>query len=169
MKESLMSMKHLLERSIVAYNLKGTHQLTTRDVTEAMLLTLPELRHVEHCVDVWSTVLDEDEIESLIAVAASLLPRLEVCSGRALVFTGMFETKADVKLNGERWRLHRYDADPFPSNPHAHNFRQNVKLHLGNGEYYRARRMMGKMHRKDLLLLRARFAKFEIELPSLSL
>jgi hypothetical protein len=162
-------MQHLLERSITEHNLNASLELTTHDVTEAMLVTFPELRHVEHCVDVWDTVLDEDDIESLVTVAASLLPRYEVCLDSMLVFKGMFETKADVKLKGEKWRLFRYDADLFPSNPHAHNFRQNVKLHLGNGEYYRARKIMGTMHKKDLLSLREAFAEFGIDLPSLSI
>jgi hypothetical protein len=26
-----------------------------------------------------------------------------------------------VKRDGHVWRIHRNDADPFPSNPHAHN------------------------------------------------
>jgi hypothetical protein len=169
MKRTLLELQHLLERAITEHNARATHKLTRGDVVEAMLLTLPELSAVEHSVEVWDTVLDEDSIEKLVCVAASLLPKIEVCTDSTLVFNGMFETKADVKMKGEKWRLFRYDADPFPSNPHAHNFRQNVKLHLGNGAYYRARRIMGTMRKKDLVYLREAFAEFGIELPSLSI
>lgn len=161
-------MQHLLERAVMQHNQKAKIQLSTRDVMEAMLVTLPELRHVEHSLHVWDTVLDENEIKLLVAVAASLMPKIEICHESLLDFKGMFLTKADVKMHGEIWRLYRYDADPFPSNPHAHNFRQNVKLHLGNGAYYRARRIMGTMRKKDLVSLRDAFAEFTIELPPLS-
>jgi hypothetical protein len=167
MNRTLLEMYHLLERAITEHNVSATHQLTTGDVMEAMILTLPELKNAEHSLDVWDAVLDEDSIGELVTVAASLLPKIEVRTDSMLVFKGMFETKADVRLKGEIWRLYRYDADPFPSNPHAHSFRQNVKLHLGNGDYYRARRIMGTMHKKDLVSLRDRFAEFEIELPPL--
>src|SRR5207237_6227170 len=36
-------------------------------------------------------------------------------------------TEAQVKLQGEIWIVHKNDADPFPSNPHAHNYRERLK------------------------------------------
>jgi hypothetical protein len=47
----------------------------------------------------------------------------------------------DYRLRGEVWRVHKGDADPYPSNPHAHcvdgrRFYQGKKLHLGTGELY---------------------------------
>ncbi len=32
--------------------------------------------------------------------------------------------EAKVRFRGEQWEIHKYDADPFPSNPHGHNYRQ---------------------------------------------
>lgn len=43
-----------------------------------------------------------------------------------------------VKSKGEIWDVHKYDSDPLPSNPHAHNKETGHKLHLGNGELYDA-------------------------------
>jgi hypothetical protein len=43
-------------------------------------------------------------------------------------------TEAEVKVRVEKWTVHKYDADPFPSNPHAHNYAQRLKLHLENGD-----------------------------------
>ncbi len=31
-----------------------------------------------------------------------------------------FIEEADVAIDDEKWRIHKSDADPFPSNPHAH-------------------------------------------------
>jgi hypothetical protein len=27
-----------------------------------------------------------------------------------------------IKVKGQKWELHKYDDDPFPSDPHAHNY-----------------------------------------------
>ena len=75
--------------------------------------------------------------------------------------------KENVKVSGEIWVIHKNDADPFPSSPHAHNYGQNVKLHLGNGCLYRKRQHVGTMSRNKLLELRTRVRS--IELPALEI
>lgn len=45
-------------------------------------------------------------------------------------------TEKTVKVKGEIWRTHKTDADPWPSNPHAHNLETGIKLHLGTGEMF---------------------------------
>src|SRR5688572_4725056 len=54
---------------------------------------------------------------------------------------GRMIVQKDYRLRGEVWRVHKGDADPYPSNPHAHcidgrRFYQGKKLHLGTGELY---------------------------------
>ena len=44
-----------------------------------------------------------------------------------------------VKHNGEIWIIHKSDKDPFPSNPHAHNYEKRLKMDLGSGELYKER------------------------------
>lgn len=61
-----------------------------------------------------------------------------------------------IKQNGEQWEIHKYDADPFPSNPHAHNHEARVKLHLGTGELFKKRKRVGKIRCKELQSLRAK-------------
>lgn len=47
----------------------------------------------------------------------------------------------DYRVNGEVWRVNKYDQDPFPSSPHAHciagssKFRGR-KLHLWTAQLY---------------------------------
>src|SRR5260370_13521319 len=50
----------------------------------------------------------------------------EVVLEKSIVPVGvpMSLTEAEVKLDGEKWTVHKYDADPFPSNPHAHCYAQ---------------------------------------------
>lgn len=50
----------------------------------------------------------------------------------------------DCKVAGEVWRVHKGDADPFPSIPHAHCIAGSdrfvgCKLHLGTGELFKKR------------------------------
>lgn len=63
--------------------------------------------------------------------------------------------KQKYKLKGEIWIVHKYDADPFPSSPHAHNYQQNIVMHLGNGGLYRKRDHLGFANRKVFLDLRS--------------
>ena len=69
-----------------------------------------------------------------------------------------------IKHNGEQWEIYKYDADPFPSNPHAHNHEARVKLHLGTGELFKKRNRVGKIRCKELKALRAKVSD-SIELP----
>ena len=61
----------------------------------------------------------------------------------------------NIKNKGEIWTIHKNDQDPFPSNPHAHNYPMNLVAHLGTGELYQGRRLMKqKLKTKDLVNLR---------------
>jgi hypothetical protein len=71
-----------------------------------------------------------------------------------------------VTHNGERWVIHKSDADPHPSTPHAHNYDSNLKLHLGSGELYMGRRRVGKIRAKHLVEIRERISG--IDLPPLA-
>ena len=73
--------------------------------------------------------------------------------------------EALVKHRNEVWLVHLYDADPFPSNPHAHNEENGLKMHLGSGELYRKREKVGKIRWKDLLTIREKLSN--ISLPIL--
>jgi hypothetical protein len=70
-----------------------------------------------------------------------------------------------VRVAGEQWCIHRNDADPFPSSPHAHNYPQRLKLHLGNGDLYRGRSIVGNVGRKALERIRNKIS--HVPLPPL--
>lgn len=64
-------------------------------------------------------------------------------------------TEKTIKLKGEVWRIHKNDVDPFPSNPHAHNYETGVVLHLGTGELFDTnRKSIGLIGCKKLVRLR---------------
>ncbi len=78
--------------------------------------------------------------------------------------------KAQVRMQGEIWTIHLADSDGFPSNPHAHNYQNNYKLHLGNGLLYRRREIISHISKKNLMTIRSRIVELipNIQLPPLS-
>lgn len=71
----------------------------------------------------------------------------------------------DFRVRGDVWRVHKYDADPFPSSPHAHciegrAFYKGGKMHLGTGELYKGGAATGYRYPpKDFLALCERLGK----------
>lgn len=63
-------------------------------------------------------------------------------------------TEQTVKVKGEVWVIHKNDADPFPSTPHAHNYDSGISLHLGTGEFFKKRISKGFLACKKLNSLR---------------
>jgi hypothetical protein len=75
--------------------------------------------------------------------------------------------KAQIKFKGEIWTIHKNDRDTFPSQPHAHNYNRQYKLHLGNGKLFRNKNEVGNINKKDLITLREKITTqiIEIKLP----
>ena len=74
-----------------------------------------------------------------------------------------------IKRDGCIWRIHKNDADPFPSNPHAHNVESGLKLDLSNGALYFGGEPSGKsISRKHLDFIRNQAASKGITLPSVA-
>lgn len=70
----------------------------------------------------------------------------------------------EVRVNGEIWKINKYDKDHCPSNPHAHNIETGYKLHLGSGDLfnYKCDPLNKKIHKKDLLEIRERLTNFSL-------
>jgi len=73
---------------------------------------------------------------------------------------GMGILEEDYRVKGEVWRVHKGDADPYPSNPHAHCVGGakrfvGLTLHLGTAELYDGRKALGRFlsqHQFDRLI-----------------
>lgn len=77
-----------------------------------------------------------------------------------------FLTEQQIKIKGEKWVIHKNDIDPFPSNLHAHNYQDNLVVHLGNGDLYQRRRKVGNLCKNKLKLLRGEIRN--VSLPKLT-
>jgi hypothetical protein len=82
----------------------------------------------------------------------------------------------DYRVAGEVWRVHKGDADPYPSKPHAHciagaNRFVGLTLHLGTAELYDKRKPLGRFlsrYQFDRLieLIRPKFPEITLPLES---
>lgn len=71
-----------------------------------------------------------------------------------------------IKRDGCVWRINKNDADPFPSNPHAHNLESGLKLDLSSGGLYFQRKFTGnKVSKKDLEFIRTQAKLKNVILP----
>jgi len=60
--------------------------------------------------------------------------------------------KEIVKAGGDVWKIHKYDQDVFPSDPHAHNKETGEKLNLFSGNVHSAvnKKIVRKLSKKKL-------------------
>lgn len=93
----------------------------------------------------------------------------EDANGRILV-------QKDYRVDGEVWQVHKFDADPFPSRPHAHCVGGRakfvgLKLHLGTRQLWDGPRPMDLfLPKKPFIrlceLIRPKFPEIVLPLPA---
>jgi hypothetical protein len=113
-----------------------------------------------------STDHPDTPTESILADTADFV---EVTVGEAQWTNadGLFVLEEDYRVKGEVWRVHKGDADPYPSKPHAHCIAGaqrfiGCKLHLGTRELYNGSKALGRfLYRKQfdalIKLIRPKF------------
>lgn len=62
--------------------------------------------------------------------------------------------KGKIAFKNKIWMIHKNDQDPFPSDPHAHEYSNNLKLCLACGKIYRGKERVNEYRNKDFLKLR---------------
>jgi hypothetical protein len=109
-----------------------------REIESALVAVLD----LDQIADILARDIDAQAIQTLLGGYdfAKLRPEklCEIVLEESIIPEGVpvYLTEAEIKLQGEIWVIHRNDADPFPSSPHAHNYQQRLKMHLGNGDLY---------------------------------
>lgn len=108
-----------------------------------------------------------EDRESWIVTLGDYVP-YETADGRIIV-------EKDYRIGGEVWQVHKFDADPFPSRPHAHCIAGRTryvgcKLHLGTRQLWNGRRPMEeflpkKPFRRLIEMIRPKFPNIVLPLP----
>ena len=127
-------------------NLERSTDLLDQNLTPESIITL--LRDYKFRVDQGPLIAEIKLDVSIIPLAAVQLLEEET-----------------IRHQGEIWRVHKNDADPWPSIPHAHNLESFLVLHLGTGEMFNPnnrKKVVGKIGKKQLNLLRDKLTKFEL-------
>lgn len=108
-----------------------------------------------------------DELENHVAAIdfGAWVDTEELLLEHSLLPLDAFPRRADeerIKIWGEQWLIHKYDPDPFPFLPHAHNQYEGVKMDLRNGKIYRKREFLYQLPRKRLLAFRDRVKRTDL-------
>lgn len=146
-------------------------RIQRREIFESLFLLLSEKYNLERPGDIW-------DIEIVYADALKLFETFDFSTVINTIEVSddffpegiLMEFKAKIKSKGSIWLIHKYDTDPFPSNPHAHQVDSNIKLDLSNGNCYQVRKYIHTIKKKDLLIIREAAAKvFKGKLPPLTI
>jgi hypothetical protein len=147
------------------FSLVHNKQITRENIFWALFIVLGDAEGLEFATDLWDLDLDSDRCYEALSKFDLLEVKFESEEG-IVPKRFLLQYKVRVKFKGQTWIIHSYDADPFPSNPHAHCLDQNIKLDLSTGSLYRKRRFIGKIKTKDLRQIRELAAKvYKGELP----
>jgi hypothetical protein len=158
------------ERLASHFTLLYSQQITQKDIFQALFLVLADKESLEWPGDLWDINLEYEQALTLLRDFDfnTLLNGVETPFG-LIPRDFLMELKVRIKMKNQIWIIHKYDADPFPSNPHAHQIENNIKLDLSNGNCYKTRKYIYTVKKKDLLAIREEAKKvFKGNLPQLA-
>ena len=139
------------------------------NIFDALYLSLNNRLNWENSLDFWDLEITiERAIEELNefdfnTVLHTIETTIDLISAEYLM-----QYKVKIKSKGLIWHIHKYDADPFPSNPHAHEIDSGLKMDLSNGDCYKKTKFIKRIKKKELLIIRKEAEK-NFNLPKLEL
>lgn len=151
------------------YSEKHTAHINRRHIISALFILLEEKYDLRWPGDVWSINLELDEAKELLNDFDFEILLNEIETDADIIPVSIrLDRKVQFKAKGLIWIINKYDPDPFPSNPHAHQLDNNIKLDLSNGRCYKKKVHIHTINTKDLLIIRERAsAVYKGELPRL--
>lgn len=138
------------------------------DIFDALFLVHQYKFNWEHPAEFWSLeiTLEEAREEILDFDFYILSNKIEM---DADIIPGDLRASNKVRIKNKGiWIIHKYDPDPFPSNPHAHLIDSNIKLDLSTGDCYKKSKKVYSLKKKDLMKIRKEAEK-NFNLPELKL
>lgn len=139
-----------------------------KDIFDALFILSADKYDLEWPGDLWDVDIDYDEALKLLSNFDFNTLQYEISIDKEILPSDiLIRYKVRIKDNNLIWIIHKNDTDPFPSNPHAHQLSNNIKLDLRNGKCYKRKKYIYKIRKKDLLKIRAQANDKEIELPEI--
>lgn len=165
MEEALELIERLAKRLSRERNL----DIRSEDVFAALFMLWESEKDLEWIPDVVDLELDADATYTLLSDFDFAGFKIDIVTEYELIEDiRLYEIKVLIKSSGVVWKIHLNDPDPFPSNPHAHQLDNNIKLDLSTGDCYRKRKYLKTIRKKELLKIRAQAAtRYKDELPPL--
>lgn len=161
---------NILETLVTHFSL-GNSAIQRGQIFEALFLLLSEEKKIERPSDFWDIDIEYEEAFNLLFDFdfATVFNKVQT-SQEIIPEDLLIKFKVRIKSKGLIWAIHKNDADPFPSNPHAHQIDNNIKLDLSNGNCYRMRQHIATIKKKDLVAIRHAASKvFKGKLPNLAI
>ena len=146
-------------------------QIDEKKVFDALFLLLADKYDLNWAGDLWDINITYDEAKDLLSkFDFSTIDDIITIDNKIIPRDLLIQFKVRIKSKGLIWIIHKYDNDSFPSNPHAHEIDNNIKLDLSTGKCYKKRQLMYKLNKRDLLTIREKASKiYKGELPELKI
>jgi hypothetical protein len=170
--EIIMLNVHNLHEKLAEYFSKKYNILITRQhIISALLINLADEYNLEWEGDILDFELSFEQALHLLNDFNFLCFQNYVTCDPEFFPEGILKkNKVRFKDKGVIWIIHKSDKDPKPSNPHAHNLENNIKLDLSNGNYYIKTQFIGSISKKDLIRIREKAeVVYKGELPKLNI
>lgn len=144
-------------------------EITIENIYDALYLELNKKYNFEHPTQLWDIDEDYEKLKRILSNFDFKTVLFPIETPREIVPKDyLVGYKISIKSKNLTWRIHKYDLDPFPSNPHAHIIDSNIKMDLTNGKCYKKKRYIHTIPKKELLKIREK-AQINFDLPPLKL
>jgi len=141
--------------------------ISREDIFDSLYIILKDKYDWEHTLDFWSLEINYKKAQDLLSDFNFKIIKNKIETSREIIPKDLLMNyKVQIKSKGLIWVIHKYDADPFPSNPHAHQMDSGLKLDLSNGKCYKKNKLVSTIKKKDLLFIRQQAEK-NFDLPKI--
>ena len=161
---------NLLDDFAAYYSNEYKRTIAKKEVYNAIFLLIADIKYLTWAGDLWNVEMSEAELKALLdKFDFEILNKTIETDNEIFPMHVLIQRRVLIKDNGLIWIIHKNDKDPFPSIPHAHCLDQNLKLDLGNGNYFRNRELLGRLKKKELISIREKASKvFQGDLPPMN-
>lgn len=152
-------------------DLSRLHQklIPREQIYDALFLLYGDSLGLYHPAELWDIEISHDEALGSLSKFDFKLLLNPIETDLDLNRDVLFQTKVKVKAGGFKIVIHKYDKDPFPSDPHGHIIEQNLKIDLSNGKCYRNRKEVSSIGKKKLIEVREEAQlRHKVALPPLT-